>query len=140
MVTTDINMENKLDKIKNAFETLVYIVESNVNKKLIKEIELDKVNHYERYNTIEATITIKTTCEDPDVGSFTNVVNKVDDEIYNAIKQYHFNSNGTLKKRQVGDDTYLMVLFVGCKWENMGDSGLYMTYHLIQDEFNDIEG
>ena len=49
MVTTDINMENKLDKIKNAFETLVYIVESNVNKKLIQEIELDRVNYDERY-------------------------------------------------------------------------------------------
>ena len=132
-------MENKLDTIKNSLNTLVYILESNVNKKLIQEIELGNVNHYERFNTFEATITIKTTCDDPDVGSFNSIVNKVDDELYDAISQYELNSNGTLKKRQVGDDIYLMVLFIGCKWENMGDNGLYMTYHLMQDEFNDTE-
>jgi hypothetical protein len=132
-------MENKLETIKNSLNTLVYILESNVNKKLIQEIELGSVNHYERYNTFEATITIKTFCEDPDVGSFNSIVDKVDTELYTAIKQYHFNYDGTLKKRQVNDDTYLMVLFVGCKWENMGDNGLYMTYHLMQDEFNDTE-
>jgi len=131
-------MENKLETIKNSLNTLVYILESNVNKKLIQEIELGNVNHYERYNTIEATITIKTICEDPDVGSFNSIVNKVDDEFYNTIKEYHFNSNGTLKKRRQGsDDNYLMTLFVGCKWENMGDSGLYMTYHVMQDEYDD---
>ena len=130
-------MENKLETIKNSLNTLVYILESNVNKKLIQEIELGNVNHYERYNTIEATITIKTICEDPDVGSFNSIVNKVDDELYNTIKEYHFNSNGTLKKRQGSDDNYLMTLFVACKWENMGDSGLYMTYHVMQDEYDD---
>ena len=132
-------MENKLDKIKNSLKTLVYILESNVNKKLIQEIELGNVSHYERYNTFDATITIKTVCEDPDVGSFNSIVDKVDTELYNIIKQYDFNSNGTLKKTQVGDDNFLMVLFVGCKWENMGDSDLYMTYHLMQDEYNDTE-
>ena len=118
---------------------MVYILESNVNKKLIQEIELGKVNYYEKYNTFDTTITIKTICDDPDVGSFNSVVDKADTELYNAIKQYHFNSNGTLKKRQVGEDTYLMVLFIGCKWENMGGSDLYMTYHLMQDEYNDTE-
>ena len=132
-------MENKLETIKNSLNTLVYILESNVNKKLIQEIELGKVNYYERYNSFDTTITIKTFCEDPDVGSFNSIVNKVDDEFYNTIKEYHFNSNGTLKKRQGSDDNYLMTLFVGCKWENMGDSGLYMTYHVMQDEFNDTE-
>ena len=33
-------MENKLETIKNSLNTLVYILESNVNKKLIQEIEL----------------------------------------------------------------------------------------------------
>lgn len=132
-------MENKLDTIKNSLNTLVYILESNVNKKLIQEIELIDVNHYGSYNTFEATITIKTTCDDPDVGSFNSIIDQVDDELYNTIKQYHFNSNGRLKKRQVDEDHYLMSLFVSCKWENMGDNGLYMTYHLLQDEFNDTE-
>ena len=132
-------MENKLETIKNSLNTLVYILESNVNKNIIEEIELGKVSYYERFNTFEGIIRIKTFCEDPDVGSFNSIVNKVDDELYNTIKEYHFNSNGTLKKRQVNDDNYLMTLFVGCKWENMGDSDLYMTYHLMQDEFNDTE-
>jgi len=139
MVTTDINMENKLDKIKNAFETLVYIVESNVNKKLIQEIELDRVNYDERYNILEATIIIKTFCEDPDVGSFNHIVDRADTELINVITQYDFNSNGKLKKVAKSVGSYLMVLFVGCKWENMGDSDLYMTYQLIQDEYNDTE-
>ena len=132
-------MENKLDIIKNSLNTLIYILESNVNKKLIQEIELGNVNHYERYNTIDATITIKTFCEDPDVGSFNYIINKVDDELFRVIREYHFNPNGTLKKRHEIDDNYLMVLFIGCKWENMGDNGLYMTYHLMQDEYNDTE-
>jgi hypothetical protein len=130
-------MENKLETIKKSFNTLVYVLESNVNKGIIEEIELGKVSYYERFNTIEAIITIKTFCEDPDVGSFNSIVNKVDDELYNTIKEYHFNSNGTLKKRQGSDDNYLMTLFIGCKWENMGDNGLYMTYHLMQDEYDD---
>jgi hypothetical protein len=132
-------MENKLETIKNSLNTLVYILESNVNKNIIEEIELGKVSYYERFNTFEGIIRIKTFCEDPDVGSFNSIVNKVDDELYNTIKEYHFNSNGTLKKRQGSDDNYLMTLFIGCKWENMGDNGLYMTYHLMQDEFNDTE-
>ena len=132
-------MENKLDTIKNSFNTLVYILESNVNNKLIQEIELGSVNHYERYNTIDATITIKTFCEDPDVGSFNHIVDKADTELINVITQYDFNSNGKLKRTKKGEGSYLMVLFVGCKWENMGDNGLYMTYHLMQDEYNDTE-
>ena len=130
-------MENKLETIKNSLNTLVYILESNVNKNIIEEIELGKVSYYERFNTFEGIIRIKTFCEDPDVGAFNSIVNKVDDELYNTIKEYHFNSNGTLKKRQGSDDNYLMTLFVGCKWENMGDSGLYMTYHVMQDEYDD---
>ena len=132
-------MENKLDTIKNSLNTLVYILESNVNNKLIQEIELGSVNHYERYNTIDATITIKTFCEDPDVGSFNHIVDKADTELINVITQYDFNSNGKLKRTKKGEGSYLMVLFVGCKWENMGDNGLYMTYHLMQDEYNDTE-
>ena len=139
MVTTDINMENKLDKIKNAFQTLVYIVESNVNKKLIQEIELDRVNYDERYNILEATIIIKTFCEDPDGGAFNDIVDKADTELINVITQYDFNSNGKLKKVAKSVGSYLMVLFVGCKWVQMGNSDLYMTYHLMQDEFNDTE-
>jgi hypothetical protein len=130
-------MENKLDTIKNSLNTLVYILESNVDKKLIQEIELGKVNYYERYNSFDTTITIKTFCEDPDVGSFNYIINKVDDELYRVTREYNFNSNGTLKKIHEIDDNYLMTLFVGCKWENMGDNGVYMTYHLMQDEYDD---
>lgn len=132
-------MENKLDTFKNSLNTLVYIVESNINEELIQEIELDKVNYDERYNTVEATIIIKTTCEDPDVGAFNHIVDKADTELFNVITQYDFNSDGKLKRTKKGEGTHLMVLFVGCKWENMGDSGLYMTYHLMQDEYNDTE-
>lgn len=48
-------------------------------------------------------------------------------------------NNGKLKRTKKGEGSYLMVLFVGCKWEQMGDSDLYMTYQLIQDEYNDTE-
>ena len=132
-------MENKLDTFKNSLNTLVYILESNVNKKLIQEIELGTVKYYEEFNTLNTSITIKSFCEDPDVGVFNSVVDKVDTELYNVIRQYDFNSNGKLKRAKKSEGSYLMVLFVGCKWENMGDSGLYMTYHLMQDEFNDTE-
>jgi hypothetical protein len=130
-------MENKLDTIKNSLNTLVYILESNVDKKLIQEIELGKVNYYERYNSFDTTITIKTFCDEPDVGSFNYIINKVDDELFRVTREYNFKSNGTLKKTHEIDDNYLMTLFVGCKWENMGDNGVYMTYHLMQDEYDD---
>jgi hypothetical protein len=130
-------MENKLETIKKSFNTLVYVLESNVNKGIIEEIVLGNVSYYEKFNTFEAIITIKTYCEDPDVGSFNYITNKVDDELYGVIKHYVFNSDGELKKLQDDDNNYLMTLFVGCKWENMGDNGVYMTYHLMQDEYND---
>jgi hypothetical protein len=130
-------MENKLEKIKNSFKTLVHILESNINKGIIDEIELGNVSYYEKYNTIEAIITIKTFCEDPDVGAFNYAIDKADTELFKAIKHYVFNSDGELKKLQDDDNNYLMTLFVGCKWENIGDNGVYMTYHLMQDEYND---
>ena len=132
-------MENKLDTFKNSLNTLVYILESNVNKKLIQEIELGTVKYYEEFNTLNTSITIKSFCEDPDVGVFNSVVDKVDTELYNVIRQYDFNSNGKLKRAKKSEGSYLMVLFVGCKWENIHNNDLYMTYDLMQDEYNDTE-
>lgn len=127
------------ETIKNSLETLVYILESNLDKNLIQEIELNDIKYYEKYNAFDTTITIKSFCEDPDVGVFNSITDDVDTALYKIIKQYDLSSNGKLKKVDKSVGSYLMVLFVGCKWENSADSSLYMTYHLMQDEYSDNE-
>ena len=125
--------ENTKETVKTSFQTLLYIIESNTNNKFIEEVSLEKVNFYENYGTIEGFINVKSYCEDPDVGAFTNVVDRIDTELYNVIKNYEFNRDGTLKKNEE-KYAYLMFLFSGCQWDYR-TSELHMKYALIQDEF-----
>jgi len=124
--------ENMVEKVKNSFNTLMFIIETNVNKNIIEDIKLDNIFYGEKYGNIEGLIKVKSYSEDPDVGSFTNIINKVDDELYNVIKNYEFNKEGVLKKNQ--EDTYLMFLFKSCKWD-WDTNEIFMEYFLMQEEF-----
>jgi len=126
--------EDKLSKITNSFNTLLYIIESNIKNGNINNLSIDKVRYFEKYNQVEASLTINAWCEDPDVGVFTKIVDSIDTDIYNIIRNYEFNKEGTLVKSPQGD-SYLMFLFDSCKWSAVGDAELIMTYHIVQDEY-----
>lgn len=125
--------ENTKETVKTSFQTLLYIIESNTNNKFIEEVSLEKVNFYENYGTIEGFINVKSYCEDPDVGSFTRIVDEIDTELYSIIKKYEFNRDGSLKKHQERD-VYLIFLFSGCQWDYRTNE-LHMRYVIVQDEF-----
>lgn len=128
--------ENMKEKIKSSFQTLLYIIESNTNTKFIEEVSLEKVNFYDNYGTIEGFINVKSYCEDPDVGSFTRIVDEIDTELYSIIKKYEFNRDGSLKKQQERD-AHLIFLFSGCQWDYRTNE-LHMKYVLIQDGFRSL--
>lgn len=125
--------QNTKETVKKSFQTLLFIIESNIQKGFVDEITLEKVNFYDQYGTIEGFINVKAYSEDPDVGAFTHIVNQIDDKIYGVVKNYEFDRNGTLKKIKESD-RYLMFLFKSCQWD-WGTNELHMKYALIQDEF-----
>ena len=126
--------EDKISKITNGFNTLVYIIESNIKNSNIDSLEIEKVRYFEKYNQVEASLVINAWCEDPDVGSFTHIVDSIDTDVYNIIRNYEFNKEGTLIKVPESD-SYLMHLFDSCQWTALGDSPLKMTYHILQDDY-----
>lgn len=125
--------ENTKEKIKSSFQTLMYIIESNIQRGFIREITLEKVNFYDKFGTIEGFINVKAYCDDPDVGDFTSTVDEIDTKLYEVIKNYEFNKDGALIKNQE-KDTYLMFLFKSCQWD-WGTNELHMSYAIIQEEF-----
>lgn len=126
--------EDKISKVTNGFNTLLYIIESNIKNSNINSLSIGKVRYFEKYNQLEASLTINAWCEDPDVGAFTHILNSIDTDIYNIIRNYEFNKEGTLVKSSQRD-SYLMFLFDSCKWSAVGDAELKITYHIAQDEF-----
>jgi len=126
--------EDKISKVTNSFNTLTYIIESNIKNPDINSLSIEKVHYLEKYNTVEASLKINAWCEDPDVGVFTKIVDSIDTDIYSILRNYEFNDEGTLVKSPQGD-SYLMFLFDSCKWSAVGDGELIMTYHIAQDEY-----
>lgn len=126
--------EDRLSKTSNGFNTLTYIIESNIKNKNINSLSIDKVRYFEKYNQVEASLVINAWCEDPDVGSFTHIIDSIDTDIYNIIRNYEFNQEGKLIKVPE-KDSYLMFMFDSCNWSAIGDSELIMTYHIVQDEY-----
>jgi len=126
--------EDKLSKINRGFDTLTYIIESNIKNKNINSLSIDKVRYFEKYNQVEASLVINAWCEDHDVGSFTHVIDSIDTDVFNIIRNYEFNQEGTLIKVPERD-TYLMFFFDSCNWSAINGRELIMTYHIAQDEY-----
>ena len=125
--------EDKISKVTNGFNTLIYIIESNIKNSNINSLSIGKVRYFEKYNQLEASLTINAWCEDPDVGAFTHILNSIDTDIYNIIRNYDFNKEGTLVKSPESGN--LMFLFDSCRWSAIGDAELIITYHIAQDEY-----
>jgi hypothetical protein len=125
-------MENKLENAKKSFQTLGYITETN--SKRIKEILVSDISYDERWGQFECVFEITTDCEDPDIGAFTNDIDRCDTELYTIIKEYEFKTNGTLKKSKNG---YLQMIFIGCNWNLTNSTNATLKYQIMQDEFDD---
>ena len=109
----------------------------NKKSKFIESIELDYVNVYDRYDTLEAEIIVKGYCEDPDINELSRVLKRIDDDLYQVVRDYEFDKEGNIKKCPEGD-TYLMFMAVGVNW-SMRDSNVEIRFHIVQDDFRDDE-
>jgi hypothetical protein len=129
--------DNKKEKVTDSIQTLLHIVEVNKKSKFIESIELDYVNVYDRYDTLEAEIIVKGYCEDPDINELSRVLKRIDDDLYQVVRDYEFDKEGNIKKCPEGD-TYLMFMAVGVNW-SMRDSNVEIRFHIVQDDFRDDE-
>jgi hypothetical protein len=129
--------DNKKEKVTDSTQTLLHIVEANKKSKFIESIDLDHVNVYDRYNTIEAEIIVKGYCEDPDLGEFSHILKEIDNDIYRVVRDYEFDKEGNIKRCPEGD-TYLMVWAIGVNW-SMRDNNVEIRFHIVQDDFRDDE-
>jgi len=127
--------DNKKEKVTDSIQTLLHIVEVNKKSKFIESIELDYVNVYDRYDTLEAEIIVKGYCEDPDINELSRVLKRIDDDLYQVVRDYEFDKEGNIKKCPEGD-TYLMFMAVGVNW-SMSDSNVEIRFHIVQDDFRD---
>ena len=125
------SVEKLIENATKSFQTLGYIVETN--SKIIKEISVREVRYDDRWQQFECYFEVSTHCEDPDIGAFTNDIDRCDTELYTIIKEYEFKVNGTLTK---SNDKYLQMLFIGCNWNLNNDTKVTLIYHIMQDEFN----
>ena len=121
--------------IKN-MKSLEYLIQSNIKTNIIEELEFVDIRFYEKYKDISATIKVKSFSEDPDFGSFTYQLNKVEDELFRVIKNYEFLMNGKLNK--VDNDSYFMMFPIKVNWES-GSGDLFIEFYLHQDDFREIE-
>ena len=127
--------DNKKEKVADSIQTLLHIVEANKKSKFIESIDLDHVNIYDRYNTIEAEIIVKGYCEDPDLGELSHVLKDIDNDIYRVVKDYEFDKEGNIKRCPEGD-TYLMFMAESVNW-SMRDNNIEIGFHIVQDDYRD---
>lgn len=121
--------------IKN-MKSLEYLIQSNIKSDIIDELEFVDIKFYEKYKDISTTIKVKSFSEDPDFGSFTYQLNKVEDELFRVIKNYEFLMNGKLNK--VNGDSYFMMFPIKVNWES-GNGDLLIEFYLHQDDYREIE-
>ena len=117
-------------------KSLEYLIQSNIKNDIIDELEFVDIEFYEKYKDISTTIKVKSFSEDPDFGSFTDQLNRIEDEIFRVIKNYEFLMNGKLNK--VNGDSYFMMFPIKVNWES-GNGDLLIEFYLHQDDYREIE-
>jgi hypothetical protein len=132
-----IKEEDRKERIAESMQTLIHIIEVNKKSKFIESIELEYVNFYEKYTTIETGIKVKGWCEDPDLGELSHILNDIDKDIYRVIRDYEFDKEANIK-RCPPNDTYLMFMAESVNW-SMRDSNIEIGFHIVQDDFRDDE-
>ena len=112
--------------IKN-MKSLEYLIQSNIKNDIIDELEFVDIEFYEKYKDISTTIKVKSFSEDPDFGSFTDQLNRIEDELFRVIKNYEFLMN-----------SYFMMFPIKVNWES-GNGDLLIEFYLHQDDYREIE-
>ena len=120
--------------LKN-MKSLEYLVQSNIKNDIIDELEFVDIEFNEKWKDISASIKVKSYSEDPDFGSFTDQLNRVEDELFRVIKNYEFLLNGKLNK--VNGDSYFMMFPVKVNWES-GGGDLFIEFYLHQDDYREL--
>jgi hypothetical protein len=120
------------EKFLRNMKSLEYIIQSGIKSDIIEEIEFVNIDFGRRYKDISTEIKVKSVSEDPDFGSLTDQMNKVEDELFRILKNYEFLENGKLNK--VDGDSYLMMFPIKVNWES-GVGDLYIEFYLIQDDY-----
>ena len=121
--------------IKN-MKSLEYLIQCNIKNDIVDELEFVDIEFYEKYKDISTTIKVKSFSEDPDFGSFTDQLNRIEDELFRVIKNYEFLMNGKLNK--VNGDSYFMMFPIKVNWES-GNGDLLIEFYLHQDDYREIE-
>jgi hypothetical protein len=129
--------EDKKERVSESIQTLIHIIEVNKKSKFIESLDLDHVNVYDRYNTIEAEIIVKGYCEGPDLGELSHILKEIDNDIYRVVSDYELDKEGNIK-RCPPNDTYLMFMAESVNW-SMRDNNVEIRYYIIQDNFRDDE-
>lgn len=128
--------EELKERFLRNMKSLEYILQSGIKSDIIEELEFVNIDFYPKYKDISVEIKVKSYSEDPDLGSLTDQMNKVEDEIFRILKNYEFLINGKLNK--VNGDSYLMMFPIKVDWKS-GDGDLFMEFYLHQDDYREME-
>jgi len=119
------------DIVKKSLRTLGYMIETTKQSKNIESVDVIIDDMYMGTNEITARIEIGGFCEDPDMGAFKHIIDKIDDDVYNVVNNFHFNRDGKFVKT---NQSYLMCFLDKVEWEYAGGN-LKLGYFLHQSEF-----
>lgn len=126
------------DDLKGRFlksmKSLEYIIQSNVNDKVIDEIEFFDIETYGTggYISIRATAKVRSSCDDPDLNELTEQLKKVESEMYRLFENFEFSENGKMNK--VDGDSYLMVIVSKVNWNGI-NGDIFMEFDIVQDDY-----
>jgi hypothetical protein len=107
------------------------MIETTKQSKNIESVDVIIDDMYMDTNEITARIEIGGFCEDPDMGAFKHIIDKIDDDVYNVVNNFHFNRDGKFVKTS---QSYLMCFLDKVEWEYAGGN-LKLGYFLHQSEF-----
>lgn len=119
-------------KFLNSIQKLQWILESNVNSKIITEVEIVEGSYHSRYNEPSGIIKVKSYEDNPDIGSFKAQLSRVDEEVQRVIGEYSFTRDGSLMK---SGSERILCMPVNINWGQNNNYILNVEYYFSQDEY-----
>ena len=119
-------------KFLNSIQKLQWILESNVNSKIITEVEIVEGFYHSSYNEPSGIIKVKSYEDNPDIGSFKSQLSRVDEEVQRVIGEYSFTRDGSLMK---SGSERILCMPVNINWGQNNNYILNVEYYFSQDEY-----
>jgi hypothetical protein len=119
-------------KFLNSIQKLQWILESNVNPKIISEVEIVNGSYHSRYNEPSGIIKVKSYEDNPDIGAFKSQLSRVDEELQRVVGEYSFTREGSLIKSSFEN---IMCMPVNINWGSDNNYNLNVEYYFSQDEY-----